>query len=331
MAGFKTHITFSSALGVGYAAAGYFYFDLPWASCALGGGLCGLSGMLPDLDSDSGIPLRETLTFSSAVIPLLMVERLVSFGLSVEELTLCGAILYGTVRFGVGELLRRYTVHRGMFHSLPALVIAGLLAFLVCQSQDLLLRYYKSGAVMLGYFSHLFLDEVWSVEWQGILPRFKKSFGTAIKFHSGNLWADVSTYAKLVLLTYLAVHDPAWMALVDPEFNATAPLIADARTGDAPPANDWRPFRDDSSANANDARHSTDNRSAAPFQAFRNNNAPDNNAPDNNTRSDNSMPNNAIPDNALPTNATPGNATPGNWRRYRSARSLQRLLERRDD
>src|SRR5262245_32810478 len=51
MAGFKTHVTTSSVLGVGYGVAGFYYLGgehLP--SCVLATGLCGVSGMLPDLD-----------------------------------------------------------------------------------------------------------------------------------------------------------------------------------------------------------------------------------------------------------------------------------------
>ncbi|MEA1949803.1 MAG: metal-dependent hydrolase, partial [Planctomycetota bacterium] len=59
MAGFRTHITVSSLAGVGYGAGAHLLFDMPVPTCLLAGGLCGVAGMLPDIDSDSGRPLRE--------------------------------------------------------------------------------------------------------------------------------------------------------------------------------------------------------------------------------------------------------------------------------
>ncbi len=71
MAGFKTHVTFSSVLGVGYAGVGLVHFGMPLDTAILGGALCGFSGMLPDIDSDYGVPLRETMGFTAATVPLL--------------------------------------------------------------------------------------------------------------------------------------------------------------------------------------------------------------------------------------------------------------------
>jgi len=55
MAGFKTHITVSTLTGIAYGAWGY-HSGAPLETCILAGGLCSVSGMLPDLDSDSGRP-----------------------------------------------------------------------------------------------------------------------------------------------------------------------------------------------------------------------------------------------------------------------------------
>ena len=75
MAGFKTHITVSSLLGVGYGGAAYLMYGVPWPTCALAAGLCGVSGMLPDIDSDSGTPLHESMAFAAAVVPMMLLHR----------------------------------------------------------------------------------------------------------------------------------------------------------------------------------------------------------------------------------------------------------------
>src|SRR5688500_4290560 len=50
MAGFKTHITTSTVLGVGYGVGAHMLYGVPIPTCALAAGLCSVSGMLPDID-----------------------------------------------------------------------------------------------------------------------------------------------------------------------------------------------------------------------------------------------------------------------------------------
>lgn len=211
MADFRTHITTSSILGVGYGAAAWWFFDMPPETCALSAALCGASGMLPDLDSDSGRPLRETTTFTASVVPMLLIHRFEEWGLSHDSIVLAGVTVYCFVRFVASRWLRKLTVHRGMFHSLPAAVIAGQMAFLLCESESLNVRFLKAGAVVLGFMSHLILDEIWSVEFNRGRMRLKSSFGTAIKLWGKTPGANMVAYTTVILLSFLAVNDPYWM------------------------------------------------------------------------------------------------------------------------
>jgi hypothetical protein len=215
MAGFKTHITFSTILGAGYGTAAYFLYDAPIPSCILAGGLCSVSGMLPDLDSGPGRPLHESMAFAAAVVPVMLIHRLQHMGLSNEMIIIICAGLYLMIRFGGAWLLQRFTVHRGMFHSLPAAAIFGELAYLLA-SGDTNLRLYKAGAVVLGYMSHLFLDEIWSIEWSHGL-HFKSSFGTALKIFGHSGWANLSAYAKLAILSAVIFYQPAWIQKYFPQ------------------------------------------------------------------------------------------------------------------
>lgn len=211
MANFKTHIATSTVVGIGYGAAGYAVLGADPSACVLAAGLCSLSGMLPDLDSNSGVPVRETIAFSAAVVPILMIDRFQQFGWSHEMMAVAGGLIYLLVRFGIGELFKRYTVHRGMWHSIPAAFSVGLLAFLICACPDMNMRLFKSGAVMLGFLSHLVLDELWSYEFRRGRIHVKRSAGTALKFWSRRKWANVSTYGKLIFLLALAISDPILM------------------------------------------------------------------------------------------------------------------------
>ncbi len=211
MANFRTHITTSCSLGVVYAGTG-FVLGMPLTSCLIAGGLCGLAGMLPDLDSDSGVPVRETVSFASAIIPILMIDRFHHMGLTTEEMILAAATVYLLIRFGLANLFKRYTVHRGMWHSIPAALTASVIGYLLCTCHDEIVHFYKAGAVFVGFMSHLVLDEFYSLQVKRGKLRVKRSFGTALKLWSPrSMWANISTYGKLLLLVALAFGDTHYL------------------------------------------------------------------------------------------------------------------------
>lgn len=205
MAGFKTHITVSSSIGVAYGAGAFALYDVDWPSCVLAGGLCSVSGMLPDLDSEPGVPLRESVAFAAAVVPMLLIDRWEHLHLARETIVLVSGLTYLLIRFGLGKLLSKFTVHRGMFHSLPALAIVGELAFLVCSHENTWMRCFFATAVMSGFASHLVLDEIWSLDMRHL--RVKKSFGTAVKLWGDSWWANLFTYANVILLALMITQD----------------------------------------------------------------------------------------------------------------------------
>jgi len=211
MAGFKTHLTVSTIMGLGYGGAAYWFYQVPEPTCVLAGGLCAVSGMLPDIDSDSGRPLHESIAFAAAVVPMMLLDRLAKFNLATETMVLTGAVAYLVIRFGAAALLKRLTVHRGMFHSLPAAIIFGEMAFLLASGENVYLRYYKAGAVVAGYLSHLILDELYSFKVSRGRVRLKSSFGTAVKIFGHGFLPNLATYALLALFTTLALKEPGWM------------------------------------------------------------------------------------------------------------------------
>ncbi|MBS0211023.1 MAG: metal-dependent hydrolase [Planctomycetes bacterium] len=207
MPGFKVHITASTILGVGYGAAGLLY-DVPASTCALATTLCSVSGMLPDLDSGPGKPMHESICFAAAAVPMAMADRFKHLGWTHESIILAGAAIYLFIRFVLYNMLKHLTVHRGIFHSFPVMFIFAEAAFLICSSGDLNLRYYKAGAIGVGFFSHLLLDEIWSIDFRHM--RLKSSFGTAIKFWSDCRWANCVAYLLLIVSTLVVFYDPVW-------------------------------------------------------------------------------------------------------------------------
>jgi len=168
-----------------------------------------------------------------------MVDRFERMALSPEAIVLAGAALYLLIRFVLARALAKYTVHRGMFHSIPAAIIAGQVAFLLASGEDVHLRIYKAGAVFLGYMSHLVLDEVYSIEWYRGRLRLKKSFGTALKLISRNWWPNISTFAKLAILSYIVLKEPGWM---QEHFRQhVSPGVYQTVTGETGPADEEEP------------------------------------------------------------------------------------------
>lgn len=239
MAGFHTHIAVSSVVGASYAWLGMTQLQLPPESAAVAGGLCAIAGILPDVDSDSGIPARETISFAAAVAPMLLLHRLIRTGWTSEQIFLVGVPTYLFIRFGLGGLLKRFTVHRGMFHSIPAILIAGMVAFLLLDHVNPTVRYFKAAAVSLGYFTHLLLDEIWSVNVAGVVPRLKKSFGSALKVFSGDGNANSACFGILILVSVgvlrdIAIHTPTGTPTATQSPRLPAPAAPEKLTRDLP-------------------------------------------------------------------------------------------------
>ncbi len=229
MAGFRMHVTTSAVLGCGYAGVGHALYDVPLDTAVVAGAMCGFSGMLPDLDSDYGVPLRETMAFTAATIPMMLVGRFQSLALSHDAMALVAVSLYLFVRFGITNIVRKYTVHRGMFHSIPACAIFAGLAFLVCGTAPIEIRCYKAGGVIAGFMSHLLLDEIYAIEWKGGRWRFKKSFGTALKLWGDDGWSNFSTYAKLAIVVMFILGEPTVMERLEARHPQFATQVDDLR------------------------------------------------------------------------------------------------------
>lgn len=207
MAGFRTHITVSAACGVGYGAAAVNPLGFAPEAGFLAASVTAVGGMLPDLDSDSGVPVRELSGLAAAVVPLLLVPRMIAANYSQESRLATLIVLYVVIRYGLAWVVRRASVHRGMFHSIPAMVIAGLIVYLEYESPNLGLRLLLAGGVMVGFLSHLVLDELYSVDFNGVRLRLNKFAGSAVKFASPSWLATSFCYGLLCGLGVLAYLD----------------------------------------------------------------------------------------------------------------------------
>lgn len=202
MANFREHVIVSGLLGVGYGGGAVWGFGFDPMQATLAGGLATLGGMLPDLDLDTGVPIRELFGLTGALAPLLLLNRLAGWGGSLEATILMAAGVYLLVRFGAAWVLSRVTVHRGMFHSIPAALIAAEIVFLCYSHSDPWPRLLLAGGVLVGFTSHLLLDEIYSVQVRGVSVRLNKAAGSALKLFSSSAAATFFAYALLLGLTY---------------------------------------------------------------------------------------------------------------------------------
>lgn len=205
MANFSVH-TSIAMLASGCAATGLLVGGLASEQEVLSYFILGtIGGLLPDIDSDSSKSLRIAFTLVSSLIAFLVVFHLVP-RYSIVELCLIWLSLFLGVRFGVLQIFTRLTVHRGVFHSIPASALFGFVTAALAYHGFSLNPFpaWMAGAfISFGYLIHLILDELYSVNLAGI--RLKRSFGTALKLFSWKHWgASILLYASTAFAFYLA-------------------------------------------------------------------------------------------------------------------------------
>jgi hypothetical protein len=205
MASYRGHLTFSTGLGITYGAAAVWYCGFDIWSAALGAVLTAVSGLLPDLDSDSGVPVRWLFGLAGIAVPLLLLRKLIYLDWPPGQMVLFLGGLYVLIHYVLAGLFKRVTVHRGMFHSIPAMLIAGAVVFLLYHDPRLVVRYYLAAGTMLGFLSHLVLDELCSVNLVGVKLHLNKFAGSALKLKSPSLSATLTTYVLLGCLAYQAL------------------------------------------------------------------------------------------------------------------------------
>jgi hypothetical protein len=215
---YRQHITFASVLGLGYAWVAYTLAGVHWLYGSVAALLATLGGLLPDLDSASGVELKGFTGILGVLASLAVWNRLgaVDPEPAFEYHLWAVFAAYLLVRHGLRRVLTRFTVHRGISHSLPCCAVWGALTFLYYPGHHFVIHVMMAVAVMIGFFSHLLLDEICSVDLKG--ARVNKAFGTAIKFWAPSAWTTLMMYALLSYLTWriIAIWPPGPLQLNPP-------------------------------------------------------------------------------------------------------------------
>ena len=203
MAGYKAHFAFGVLTAACVAVAMLVISWVSLMAIPVVFLLAVIGSMLPDLDSDTGVPVRLLFgTLAVATIGLVLFYGMNNTATSWPQqgLIAVGAGLF--VYFIIGGIFKHFTAHRGVFHSIPAALVMGLVAMSV---SGLLGIGEKATlavglAITAGYLSHLVLDEINStVNLSGIPFKPKKSLGTALSLTGGSKMTTTAIYVALVL------------------------------------------------------------------------------------------------------------------------------------
>lgn len=173
-----------------------------------------VGSVLPDIDLKESRPSRAM--FAGLAIFFSFAVLFTAAGhYSIVELWMMWLGTLLGVRYGLHTLFHRIAVHRGIWHSLLALVFCSLvtvLAFKYVMSQPDGIAWLGGAFLGMGYLTHLALDEIYSVDVMD--TRIKASFGTAIKLADFHNWRD--TIAMAVAVAGLVFISPPIKTFADP-------------------------------------------------------------------------------------------------------------------
>jgi hypothetical protein len=203
MANFPTHIAVGTVVS-GALATVTVAADMVAPENIVAVTLAGVLGsVLPDIDLEDSRPARAMFSglavfFSFAV--LFGLERQYSIA---EMLVLwLGTLLF--VRFAAKEVFFRFSYHRGVWHSVLALVFCSFVTawiFYRLLARDEGVAWLAAGFMAIGFLKHHELDELYSVDVMD--TRIKASFGTALKLFDYKHLGHSAAMAVATVLVFL--------------------------------------------------------------------------------------------------------------------------------
>lgn len=229
MANFKTHLNVAAATTC-LTAATLLAAEHINLTTALGLWFLGtIGGLLPDIDSDNSTSLDiifNLFTFSAVLIMLRYVSKdsvdkkdIQQF--SLVELIALPLLTYALMKHMLRPIFEKITVHRGSCHSLLFVLLMALITThttLLLSSevntQTINNAWLAGGFIFLGGFTHLLLDEIYSVDLSN--ARIKRSFGSALKL----------AYFRNRSITLLTIFFIAALAYTAPPANQTLNMLS---------------------------------------------------------------------------------------------------------
>jgi membrane-bound metal-dependent hydrolase YbcI (DUF457 family) len=205
MANFATHIavgTIVSGAAATLTLAASVVTPAELMTLALTGAF---GSVLPDVDLEKSRP-SQAIFLGLALFLSFAVLFKIGVAYSIAEMWLIWLGTFLGVRFGAHAIFHRISHHRGIFHSLLAAAFFGVItaiAFTYGFGATPALAWLGAAFMVLGYLTHLILDELYSVDVYN--ERIKASFGTALKpFDFEHPGASVAMTVALLAALWLA-------------------------------------------------------------------------------------------------------------------------------
>lgn len=209
MANFKTHIGFGVLIGISSTILITFFSITKSLLVSFIAFFCVLIGsFLPDVDVDTGTPFQIIFGFFSLLGTGIVIYCLIENHITdMRYLIGIPVITFLFIRIVVGNIFKKFTAHRGIWHSIPALLISILATLQLVNRFDLSIidKMIISASIGIGYLGHLILDEVYSMVNIGGVPfKVKRSLGSALELVSKSKIATIIAYILLIVLLYLS-------------------------------------------------------------------------------------------------------------------------------
>ncbi|MCK5697918.1 MAG: metal-dependent hydrolase [Gammaproteobacteria bacterium] len=205
MANFKTHVNGGIVIGTAFVGIGIFFFDLNMVQSFAIFTMGVLGGILPDLDSNSGKPLPIISGLVSVLIPLLLLGKVGTINsISPEFLISYFIIFYVILNYVVCGVIKKFTVHRGIMHSIPFSFLVAEFAYILFISSGKNMATIAAFAIFFGCIIHLVLDELNSIKFKfGFIPTLSRSSGTAFKLYTKGFLTNFFILCAIIATTWL--------------------------------------------------------------------------------------------------------------------------------
>ena len=213
MANFPTHIGVGTVVS-GALATVTLAADVVAPENLVAVTLAGVLGsVLPDIDLKDSRPSRAMFAglgvFFAFAVLFSLEQRY-----SVAEMIVLWLGTLVLIRYVAHEFFHRLSAHRGIWHSILASLFcacatATVYTTLLGRSDGV--AWLAAGFLMLGYFTHLILDELYSVDVMD--TRLKASFGTALKLIDPRHPGATAAMAVATVIAFLLA--PPMQSFVD--------------------------------------------------------------------------------------------------------------------
>jgi membrane-bound metal-dependent hydrolase YbcI (DUF457 family) len=208
MGNFVHHLSGGIVAGAACGAVSYYNLHVPATDAAAFAIISCVGSLLPDIDSPNSTPNDMAFGLASVIAPIFVLQGIGMARLGASNVILTALLVYVLVKYAARSLMRQFSVHRGMFHSIPMAIIWGALVYQAFRLSPQLIKNAAAASALVGFITHLVIDELFSfVNFEGTRIAPKKSFGTALKFFSSSLLATTATYAAMGVLLYACIRD----------------------------------------------------------------------------------------------------------------------------